>query len=35
VCAVPHWRRGHWRFQACGPGRAERRRPVAHQRVGC
>jgi hypothetical protein len=22
----PHWRRGHWRFQACGPGRAERRR---------
>jgi hypothetical protein len=22
----PHWRRGHWRFQACGPGRQERRR---------
>jgi hypothetical protein len=24
VC--PHWRRGHWRSQACGPGRQERRR---------
>jgi hypothetical protein len=24
VC--PHWRRGHWRSQACGPGRSERRR---------
>jgi hypothetical protein len=24
VC--PHWRRGHWRAQACGPGRQERRR---------
>jgi hypothetical protein len=22
----PHWRRGHWRSQACGPGRSERRR---------
>ncbi len=22
----PHWRRGHWRAQPCGPGRAERRR---------
>jgi len=22
----PHWRRGHWRSQACGPGRQERRR---------
>jgi hypothetical protein len=24
VC--PHWRRGHWRSQPCGPGRQERRR---------
>ena len=24
VC--PHWRRGHWRCQPCGPGRTERRR---------
>lgn len=24
VC--PHWRRGHWRWQPCGPGRQERRR---------
>jgi hypothetical protein len=23
---APHWRRGHWRAQACGPGRAERKR---------
>jgi hypothetical protein len=23
---TPHWRRGHWRSQACGPGRSERRR---------
>jgi hypothetical protein len=22
----PHWRRGHWRWQACGVGRSERRR---------
>src|SRR5262245_41665451 len=22
----PHWRRGHWRSQVCGPGRQERRR---------
>jgi hypothetical protein len=22
----PHWRRGHWRAQVCGPGRQERRR---------
>ncbi|HYT89037.1 MAG TPA: hypothetical protein VEL76_10035 [Gemmataceae bacterium] len=22
----PHWRRGHWRSQPCGPGRQERRR---------
>ena len=22
----PHWRRGHWRAQPCGPGRQERRR---------
>ena len=22
----PHWRRGHWRSQACGPGKSERRR---------
>ena len=22
----PHWRRGHWRWQACGQGRQERRR---------
>jgi hypothetical protein len=22
----PHWRRGHWRWQACGVGRQERRR---------
>jgi hypothetical protein len=22
----PHWRRGHWRSQACGPGRQQRRR---------
>jgi hypothetical protein len=22
----PHWRRGHWRWQPCGPGRLERRR---------
>jgi len=22
----PHWRRGHWRSQPCGPGRHERRR---------
>jgi hypothetical protein len=22
----PHWRRGHWRCQPCGPGRQERRR---------
>ncbi len=22
----PHWRRGHWRSQACSPGRSERRR---------
>jgi len=22
----PHWRRGHWRWQACGTGRQERRR---------
>jgi hypothetical protein len=22
----PHWRRGHWRWQPCGPGRQERRR---------
>jgi len=22
----PHWRRGHWRSQPCGPGRSERRR---------
>jgi len=22
----PHWRRGHWRLQPCGPGRSERRR---------
>ena len=22
----PHWRRGHWRSQACGAGRVERRR---------
>jgi hypothetical protein len=20
----PHWRRGHWRWQVCGPGRSER-----------
>jgi len=24
VC--PHWRRGHWRSQVCGPGRQERKR---------
>jgi hypothetical protein len=23
---TPHWRRGHWRAQACGKGRSERRR---------
>jgi hypothetical protein len=23
---TPHWRRGHWRAQPCGPGRSERRR---------
>jgi len=23
---TPHWRRGHWRWQPCGPGRSERRR---------
>jgi hypothetical protein len=23
---TPHWRRGHWRSQVCGPGRQERRR---------
>ncbi len=23
---TPHWRRGHWRLQPCGPGRSERRR---------
>ena len=23
---TPHWRRGHWRLQPCGPGRQERRR---------
>jgi hypothetical protein len=23
---APHWRRGHWRAQPCGPGRSERRR---------
>ncbi len=23
---APHWRRGHWRSQPCGPGRQERRR---------
>jgi hypothetical protein len=23
---APHWRRGHWRMQAYGPGKAERRR---------
>jgi hypothetical protein len=23
---APHWRRGHWRSQACGAGRQERRR---------
>jgi hypothetical protein len=23
---TPHWRRGHWRWQPCGPGRQERRR---------
>jgi hypothetical protein len=22
----PHWRRGHWRWQPCGPGKTERRR---------
>ena len=22
----PHWRRGHWRSQPCGPGRVEQRR---------
>jgi hypothetical protein len=22
----PHWRRGHWRSQPCGPGRQERKR---------
>src|SRR5205085_1345437 len=22
----PHWRRGHWRWQPCGPARQERRR---------
>ena len=22
----PHWRRGHWRSQPCGPGRSERKR---------
>jgi hypothetical protein len=22
----PHWRRGHWRSQVCGPGRVERKR---------
>lgn len=21
---TPHWRRGHWRLQPCGPGRSER-----------
>lgn len=23
---TPHWRRGHWRAQPCGPGRSERKR---------
>ena len=23
---TPHWRRGHWRSQPCGPGRSERKR---------
>lgn len=23
---TPHWRRGHWRWQPCGPGRSERKR---------
>jgi hypothetical protein len=23
---TPHWRKGHWRWQPCGPGRSERRR---------
>jgi hypothetical protein len=22
---TPHWRKGHWRWQPCGPGRSERR----------
>jgi hypothetical protein len=37
----PHWRRGHWRSQVCGPGRQERRRVAipsvlvnGHQFVG-
>jgi hypothetical protein len=37
----PHWRRGHWRSQACGPARSERRRVAipsvlvnAHRFVG-
>lgn len=25
---TPHWRRGHYRLQPCGPGRSERRRIV-------
>ena len=25
---TPHWRRGHYRWQPCGPGRSERRRIV-------
>jgi hypothetical protein len=38
---TPHWRRGHWRWQPCGPGRSERRRIAipsvlvnAHKLVG-
>src|SRR5260370_5002034 len=38
---TPHWRRGHWRAQPCGPGRSERRRVAipavlvnAHRFVG-
>jgi hypothetical protein len=23
---TPHWRKGHWRWQPCGPGRSERQR---------
>jgi len=38
---TPHWRKGHWRWQPCGPGRTERRRIAipsvlvnAHKMVG-